>query len=121
MECLLGLEYSRRLAGGPTCLFQETRPKRTAWAVCFIAVMIKVKNLKMHFGGIHAVDDVSLSLETGRITGLIGPNGAGKTTLFNVIAGHYIGTRSAPQDYTANYIGSVLGINPTRFKFLLPL
>ena len=51
--------------------------------------MIKVKNLKMHFGGIHAVDDVSLSLETGRITGLIGPNGAGKTTLFNVIAGHY--------------------------------
>jgi ABC-type branched-subunit amino acid transport system ATPase component len=51
--------------------------------------MIKIKNLKMHFGGIHAVDDVSLTLETGRITGLIGPNGAGKTTLFNVIAGHY--------------------------------
>jgi len=51
--------------------------------------MIEVKNLKMHFGGIHAVDDVSLSLQTGLITGLIGPNGAGKTTLFNVIAGHY--------------------------------
>ena len=51
--------------------------------------MIEVKNLKMHFGGIHAVDDVSLSLQTGRITGLIGPNGAGKTTLFNLIAGHY--------------------------------
>lgn len=51
--------------------------------------MIEVKNLKMHFGGIHAVDDVSLSLQKGRITGLIGPNGAGKTTLFNVIAGHY--------------------------------
>ena len=32
---------------------------------------------------------MSLTLETGRITGLIGPNGAGKTTLFNVIAGHY--------------------------------
>ncbi len=51
--------------------------------------MIQIKNLKLHFGGIHAVDDVSLTLETGRITGLIGPNGAGKTTLFNVIAGHY--------------------------------
>ena len=51
--------------------------------------MIEVNNLRMQFGGIRAVDDVSLTIETGRITGLIGPNGAGKTTLFNVIAGHY--------------------------------
>ncbi|OYX60144.1 MAG: ABC transporter ATP-binding protein [Comamonadaceae bacterium 32-67-11] len=51
--------------------------------------MIEVQNLRMQFGGIRAVDDVSLTIETGRITGLIGPNGAGKTTLFNVIAGHY--------------------------------
>jgi len=51
--------------------------------------MIEVKHLRMQFGGIRAVDDVSLSFAGGRITGLIGPNGAGKTTLFNVIAGHY--------------------------------
>ena len=51
--------------------------------------MIQVEDLHMHFGGIRAVDGVSLAIEGGRITGLIGPNGAGKTTLFNIIAGAY--------------------------------
>lgn len=49
--------------------------------------MIRVENLHKHFGGFHAVDGASLTIETGSITGLIGPNGAGKSTLFNVIAG----------------------------------
>ncbi len=51
--------------------------------------MIRVENLSKHFGGIKAVDGVTLEIAEGSITGLIGPNGAGKTTLFNIIAGAY--------------------------------
>ena len=54
--------------------------------------MIRVEDFHKHFGGIRAVDGVTLEIETGSITGLIGPNGAGKTTLFNCIAGHYAPT-----------------------------
>jgi len=51
--------------------------------------MIKVQNLTKNFGGFTAVNQASLDIAKGSITGLIGPNGAGKTTLFNVIAGVY--------------------------------
>ena len=51
--------------------------------------MIRVENIKKHFGGIHAVDGVSFEIAKGSITGLIGPNGAGKTTLFNIVAGAF--------------------------------
>lgn len=49
--------------------------------------MIKIENINKYFGGLKAVDNASMTIETGSITGLIGPNGAGKTTLFNIVAG----------------------------------
>lgn len=49
--------------------------------------LLAVEALTCHFGGLVAVDQVSLSVREGEIFGLLGPNGAGKTTLFNLISG----------------------------------
>jgi branched-chain amino acid transport system ATP-binding protein len=51
--------------------------------------MLRVENVTKKFGGLKAVDNVSLAVDEGEIIGLIGPNGSGKTTLFNVISGYY--------------------------------
>ena len=51
------------------------------------APMLAVRDLAISFGGVRALDGVSLEVDAGEIRGIIGPNGAGKTTLLNVICG----------------------------------
>ena len=53
-------------------------------------LLLDVQHVTMRFGGITAVNDLSMRIPTGSITGLIGPNGAGKTTVFNLITGNYV-------------------------------
>ncbi len=63
-----------------------------------MAVM-QAKNITMQFGGLTAVDNFNLSLESHELVGLIGPNGAGKTTIFNMLTGVYVPTQG---DITIN-------------------
>lgn len=49
--------------------------------------VLKAEGLNKHFGGLHATNNVSLTLHAGEILGVIGPNGAGKTTVFNQLSG----------------------------------
>src|ERR1700676_5662123 len=51
--------------------------------------LLELKNVSKHFGAIHALNDVSLSLESGQVVGLMGDNGAGKSTLAKIIAGNF--------------------------------
>jgi branched-chain amino acid transport system ATP-binding protein len=72
--------------------------------------LLSLQNATIRFGGIVALDDVSLAVEPGTIAGLIGPNGAGKTTLFNLITNIF-----PPHSGTISYFGTSLdGWSPNR-------
>jgi branched-chain amino acid transport system ATP-binding protein len=51
------------------------------------SALLEVRDVTIGFGGVLALDEVSMSIDAGEVVGVIGPNGAGKTTLFNVICG----------------------------------
>lgn len=71
-------------------------------------VILEVDHVTMRFGGVMAINDLSMRVPTGSITGLIGPNGAGKTTVFNVISGFY-----TPQEGDIRFQGRrINGLSP---------
>jgi len=69
--------------------------------------LLQASGVIMRFGGLTAVRDVDLTVNSGEIVGLIGPNGAGKTTFFNCLTGLYV-----PTEGTVSYRGTVLPPKP---------
>jgi ABC-type sugar transport system, ATPase component len=59
--------------------------------------LLALNNVSKHFGAIHALNEVSLSLEPGQVVGLMGDNGAGKSTLVKIIAGNFRPTHGTMQ------------------------
>lgn len=79
------------------------------------AALLEVSQLNKHFGGLHAVRNVSFSVERGEIVGILGPNGAGKTTLYNLLTGFIAPDPGARIVFQGR---SLLGLAPHRIAAL---
>jgi len=81
-----------------------------------MAAILDVDNLSMVFGGLRAVDSLSMKIDEGEIVALIGPNGAGKTTFFNCITGVYTPTEGDVyiQAPNAKSRKSIKGLKPNK-------
>lgn len=69
-----------------------SRPPSVFSCLGGIRINLYVENLKKHFGGVKAIDGVTVTINEGELAGLIGPNGAGKTTFVNVLTGLFAPT-----------------------------
>ncbi len=79
------------------------------------APLLEVANLNKHFGGLHAVKDVSFTVAPGEFIGILGPNGAGKTTLYNLLTGFIAPDTGASVVFQGR---SLLGLAPYKVAAL---
>ncbi len=80
-----------------------------------MTALLEVRNLNKHFGGLHAVKDVSFKVERGEFVGILGPNGAGKTTLYNLLTGFIAPDAGASIVFEGR---SILGVAPYKVAAL---
>ncbi len=80
-----------------------------------MTALLEVGNLNKHFGGLHAVKDVSFKVERGEFVGILGPNGAGKTTLYNLLTGFIAPDAGASIVFEGR---SILGVAPYKVAAL---
>jgi simple sugar transport system ATP-binding protein len=77
---------AQSIDGATALVFNAMAPMKKANAAM---PLLELRNISKHFGAIHALNDISLSLEPGEVVGLMGDNGAGKSTLCKIIAGNF--------------------------------